>query len=62
MEEIPQIRMIKAVPRSLGSLEPAVSDSHYSFEEDSLNGLTTVKKMNEEVSEQRQGSGLNPIQ
>ena len=52
VEEIPQpVKKIKGIPKSLGSLEPAISDSHYSFEEDSLNGLTTVKKSNEGMGE-----------
>lgn len=44
-EEKPKIKN-RQIQKSLGSLEPAVSKSHFSFEEGSLNDLTTVKKNN----------------
>ena len=47
------------MPKSIGSLEPAISDSHYSFEEGSLYDLTSVKKMHEEEIEEK--GELNPI-
>ena len=52
--------------KSLGSLEPAISDGHYSFEEGSLNDLTTVKKNNADENAvsgyHEQSGGLNPIE
>ena len=49
----PKIKEVKNinVSRSIGSVGAVVSDSHYSFESESINDLTSVKKPEEEPHE-----------